>query len=362
MRYKKKIGFVLILIVFLFFVVGYERYLPKKKGVPELVTTGLNNLLVPWDLSVLSDDRIIFTQRDGRVFVYDPDLAIVKEISVEFSGLEVLGEGGLLGLAVDPEFERNQLVYLFYTYSYGGELRNRVDAFVFSSSRLVRSSIVIDEIPAGEFHNGGRIAFGPDGYLYIAVGDTTHSGLSQDIDSLAGKIMRVSKNGDIPKDNPFGMSPVFSLGHRNVQGLAWDEKHNLWATEHGPDGNDELNLIVAGGNYGWPVVEGNRDREGFIKPVLSSEADTWAPTGITVNKNIVYFVGLAGRAIYRYDTEASNLVKYSSNEYGRLREVEYDKKRGIFWLLTSNMDGRNKTPHKNDDRLFFLRENQFGLP
>ncbi len=362
MRFRNKAVLGVFLLAILFFELSYGRNLLKSDSVPTTAVNGLNNLFVPWDLSILGDGRIIFTQRDGKVFIYDPKLSKVDEIYVDFNGLEVLGEGGLLGLAVDPEFEKNMLVYLYYTHSSSGELRNRVDSFEFSKSNLVRVGNVIDKIPAGEHHNGGRIAFGPDDYLYIATGDTTDSGLAQNIESLAGKILRVNKNGDVPSDNPFGESPIFSLGHRNVQGLAWDSESDLWATEHGADGKDELNRVIKGGNYGWPVVEGSVEKEGFIKPVVNSEADTWAPTGITTNKNNIYFVGLAGRAIYKYDLEQKNLVKYPSNEYGRLREIEYDKARDVFWLLTSNLDGRNKSPHKDDDRLFTLGESELNLP
>lgn len=322
----------------------------------------VSKLEVPWDMSLLKNGNVIFTQRNGKLFEYSSLSGELTELKVNYRNLEVIGEGGLLGMAVDPEFDKNSLIYLYYTCLVDGELSNRVDSFVYDGESVVRKSVLVDGIPASEHHNGGRMVFGLDGKLYIATGDTTSSGLSQDINSLAGKILRVDPIMGVPADNPFVGSFVYSYGHRNIQGLTWDNDGNLWATEHGPDGEDELNLIQKGGNYGWPLTGDDLVDVGAISPFLSSGVNTWAPAGMTTKGSLVYFAGLAGRAIYRVDVSTKQIKELFLGKYGRLRDIEYDVERKGFWMLTSNRDGRNKNPDKDDDRLLFIEEKYFMLP
>jgi len=187
------------------------------------------------------------------------------------------GEGGLLGIAVHPRFAENQLIYLYYTYERSGGLANKVVRFKFEGDSLVSGETVIENIPGATIHDGGRIKFGPDGFLYITTGDASVPESAQDRSSLAGKILRLKDDGSIPPDNPFPDSPVYSYGHRNPQGLAWDADEKLWATEHGSAATDELNLIEPGRNYGWPTIRGDETAPGMVSPVIQSGTTTWAP-------------------------------------------------------------------------------------
>jgi glucose/arabinose dehydrogenase len=199
-------------------------------------------------------------------------------------------------------------------------------------------------LPAGQNHDGGRIAFGPDGYLYITTGETGIISLAQDKNSLAGKILRI-KNGEVE---------IYSIGHRNPQGLAWDTSGNLWSTEHGrsgaQSGYDELNLIVQGGNYGWPTIEGPETAQGITAPIIHSGADkTWAPAGMAFFNGKLYFAGLRGQSLYEYDLTSKKLSEYLSGEYGRLRAVVVGPD-GNLYVSTSNRDGRG-TPKTGDDKI-----------
>jgi glucose/arabinose dehydrogenase len=182
------------------------------------------------------------------------------------------GEGGLLGMALHPRFDEHHWIYLYLTTVSDGGAENRVERYTFENDRLSDKKIIIDKIPGANYHDGGRIAFSPDGYLYITTGDAGKSNLAQATDSLAGKILRVHDDGSIPLDNPFH-NAVWSYGHRNSQGLAWDDRGRLWATEHGRSGIlsgfDELNLIEKGKNYGWPVIQGDESREGMERPIVT---------------------------------------------------------------------------------------------
>jgi glucose/arabinose dehydrogenase len=296
------------------------------------------------------------TERGGQLTKISSD---GTKQSYVVSGTAEVGEGGLLGMALAPDFETSRFVYLYQTVRHpNGRVANRVVRAVFQGG-LGEPQVVIDEIPGAKYHDGGRIAFGPDGMLYITTGDASESSQAQDTASLAGKILRLNPDGSVPSDNPFG-NAVWSYGHRNPQGLAWDDQGRLWATEHGRSGistgYDELNLIVKGGNYGWPDLQGDAKREGMIPPVAHSGPKvTWAPAGIAFYDGALYFAGLRGAALYRAVPDESGKVDgvtpFLQKEYGRLRAVHTIG--NYLYVTTSNRDGRGSARDWDDQLLRF---------
>jgi glucose/arabinose dehydrogenase len=313
-----------------------------------------NHLEIPWELAFLPDGRILLTERPGRVRLLHPQTGLAPEPVLVVEEVRHQGEGGLLGLAVHPEFANNRLVYLYYTYESGRGTANKVVSCTLENHALAGARTIIENIPGARFHNGGRIGFGPDGMLYVTTGDAQIPELSQDRSSLAGKILRLHDDGSIPADNPFADSPVYSYGLRNPQGLAWDDDGQLWATGHGPRGHDEINLIEAGKNYGWPVIQGDEQGPGMEPPVLHSGSATWAPSGAAVLGDSMYFAGLRGRALYRFNLDAQNpvLTTHLEGTFGRLRTVVAGPD-GLLYLLTSNRDGRTM-PTAEDDLLLVV--------
>jgi len=313
------------------------------------------DLEVPWSLAFLPDGSIIFTERPGNVRLIDTGQGLSEEPLLSIDEVSATGEGGLLGIAVHPDYENNSFIYLYYTYSEEGALSNKVVRYTHRSNELTEDQLIIDGIPASGIHNGGRISFGPDGMLYVSTGDAGQSSLAQDLDSLAGKILRLTDNGEIPEDNPFENSPVYTFGHRNPQGLTWDEQGRLWATEHGSSAHDELNLIEAGNNYGWPEIIGDETAEGMVSPVIHSGENTWAPSGAAYLNGSVFFAGLRGESLYEAsidpdaETVSVSLQSHFTGEFGRLRDVVSGPDANLY-LLTSNRDGRGD-PVSTDDRI-----------
>ncbi len=322
-----------------------------KRPVP-LLSVVVKNLQIPWALDFLPDGTMLFTERPGKI--YSVDLKKSNE-PVEIASIEEaapIGEGGLLGLAVHPDFQHNPFVYVYYTYQLHDNYLNRVVRYQLSENKLHDPSLIIDKIPGAPTHNGGRIRFGPDNYLYITTGDAQIPDAAQDINSFAGKILRIKDDGSIPEDNPFINSPVYSYGHRNPQGIAWDEQGQLWATEHGPTAHDEINLIKPGRNYGWPIITGKGSQSGMETPAIESGYVTWAPAGAEILDNVLYFCGLRGRALYGFDLKTKKLSKYLSGSLGRLREIKLAPG-GLFYVATNNRDGRG-IPKKDDDMIVII--------
>lgn len=324
------------------------------------------NLEIPWEVAFLPNGEFLVTERPGRLLKIGSDRKIY-----EIEGVRHVGEGGLLGMVLHPNFATNNYVYLYITSSSGKEIVNRVERYRFENDSLSDREIILDGIEGAPNHDGGRLEFGPDGFLYITTGDAQVPSLSQDTNSLNGKILRVDENGAVPKDNPFG-NEVYSYGHRNVQGLAWDEDGNLWATEHGRSGVlsglDELNLIEKGRNYGWPTIQGDQEREGMETPAIHSGAsETWAPAGAEYLKSppnntsgSIFFAGLRGSTLYEvvFDgTEITTLRKHFSKEYGRLRAVRLGPD-GYLYITTSNRDGRGNV-RNGDDKLIRVHPRVF---
>jgi glucose/arabinose dehydrogenase len=269
-------------------------------------------------------------------------------------GAPLLGEGGLLGIAGPPEFADNQYLYVYQTVD-RESVENTVRRFeVDVEQRELRNeTVIIDGIPSDRIHNGGRVAFGPDGFLYLTTGDSNDPELAQDRDSLAGKVLRLEPDGSIPEDNPFG-NAVFSYGHRNPQGLTWDDAGRLWSTEHGPNAQDELNRIEAGANYGWPTITGSETAPELRSPVFhSGDHATWAPAGVAATDGRIFFAGLRGERLYEagiVDGEVTSFVGHFAGDFGRLRAVTLGPDGEYLYLSTSNTDGRGEE-QAGDDKL-----------
>ncbi|MDZ4256982.1 MAG: PQQ-dependent sugar dehydrogenase, partial [archaeon] len=328
--------------------------LPKDNQNIETIAEGLT---IPWEVTFLPNGEWLATERPGRLWRSGGDNSPITIEGVHYSG-----EGGLLGMALHPQFQTNGWIYLYYTSQNDGLIENQVSRYVFDGqqNRLTNAKTILGGIPGSANHHGGRIAFGPDGYLYITTGDAQQSETAQDITSLAGKILRVDENGNIPSDNPFG-NQVYSFGHRNPQGLTWDAEGQLWSTEHGrsglASGFDELNQIESGNNYGWPAIQGDETGEGFRNPIIHSGAtDTWAPAGMAFHQGKIYFAGLRGEALYEYDLVTHELKIHFKHRFGRLRAVVAQA--DALYLSTSNLDGRG-IPRVGDDRIIRINWSYF---
>jgi glucose/arabinose dehydrogenase len=311
-----------------------------------------SSLEIPWDIVFLPDGDFLVTERPGYLTRISKN-GVKKTISVP--GVKHSSEGGLLGAALHPDFSANNFLYLYYGVAgQGGQTKNQVVRYEFVDNSLRNPKTIIENIPGAIYHDGGRIEFGPDGFLYIATGDATDSRLAQNLESLAGKILRITDEGAIPADNPFGTA-VYSYGHRNPQGLAWDVEGKLWSTEHGRSGVlsgfDELNLIQPGKNYGWPEIQGDETKEGMVAPVLHSGAnETWAPASLIYKNGKLYFGGLRGEGVYEVTLEGekvSGLKKYFDGEFGRIRTVRIGPD-NIFYFTTSNRDARGQVRNLDD--------------
>lgn len=328
------------------------------------------NLRAPWAIELAPDGRFFVTERGGRIrIIKDGQLGAEPWMTLPVTEI---GESGLLGLAIDPQFGQNRFIYAAYTTREGVRLLNRLARLrEDANGRGVMDKVLIDDVSANMIHDGGRVKFGPDGKLYWTVGETGNRPIAQDLNTMNGKILRLNSDGSIPSDNPFPNSYVYSYGHRNPQGLAWQPGTNrLYETEHGPSGiapdccRDEVNQIEPGKNYGWPEVTGDQTRAGIVSPIMhSGNNTTWAPSGATfVTRGpwagSLLFTGLRGVSLYRLTLDKSDPRKVASferlfqGEYGRLRDV-YEAPDGAIYVLTSNRDGRGQ-PTADDDRVLKL--------
>lgn len=305
------------------------------------------DLEVPWGLAFLPNGDALVAERDTARVLLVRTSAKPREVG-RVRGVEAGGEGGLLGLAVSPDFDQDRLVYAYYTTARD----NRIVRMPYRDGRLGAPEPVLTGIPAGGRHNGGRIVFGPDGHLYAATGETGDPPLAQDRGSLGGKILRMTSNGDPAPGNPYPRSVIFSYGHRNVEGLAFDSRGRLWASEFGEDTWDELNLIRPGRNYGWPDVEGRGDDDRYVNPVAVWRTEDASPAGIAILDDVIYVAALRGQRLWRIpirDNTVDKPVAYFIERYGRLRTAVAAPD-GTLWLSTSNHDGRGD-PREGDDRI-----------
>ncbi|WP_449408933.1 PQQ-dependent sugar dehydrogenase [Microbacterium maritypicum] len=307
------------------------------------VDTVVDGLDAPWSIA-FHDGTALVSERDSARILELADDGGTREVAV-IDGVAPGGEGGLLGLAVHDDE-----LFTYFTADGENRVERRAIAGEAGALTLSDATVVIDGIPAAGNHNGGRLAFGPDGMLYITTGDAGDRDSAQDLDALSGKILRVTPAGAVPDDNPFPGSPVYSYGHRNPQGIAWDAAGTMYASEFGQDTWDELNVIEAGGNYGWPDVEGIAGDDDFIDPVQQWAPDTASPSGIAVTGTDILIANLRGERlrVVPLDDLSAGSERYIG-ELGRLRDVVVAPG-GAVWLLTNNTDGRGG-PREGDDRI-----------
>jgi aldose sugar dehydrogenase len=338
--------------------------------IPEPATTGnanqtnkgirtiAQNLDVPWAIDIAVDNRIFFTEKPGRLGMIHSNGTLASEPVVNIH-TEDIGEAGLMGLALHPNFTQNHLMYVYHTYAKNGGLYNKVLMLTEKNNKIVNSKIILDGIPASDSNNGGRIKFGPDGKLYVSTGDSETPELAQNTKSLAGKLLRLNDDGTIPDDNPIPESPVYSYGHRDIQGFAWHPiTKKLYASEHGPAGNDEVNIIEPGSNYGWPIEVCNHSTSSaptrFETPEYCFNPEI-APSGLTIaasNKlgyqNDILFTTLRGSHLHHIDLE-TRIQDNVLVGYGRLSDI-VEAHDGSLYVLTTNRNAIG-IGNANDDHI-----------
>ncbi|WP_406495653.1 PQQ-dependent sugar dehydrogenase [Streptomyces sp. NBC_01604] len=330
---------------------------PPAKGSVKVVRTVAEDLSTPWGLAPLPGGGLLVSSRDEATITRVDETGKKTELG-DVPGVSPAGEGGLMGLALSPDYASDHMVYAYFTSASDNRIvRMLYDEQKPSGQQLGAPDTIFKGIPKGYIHNGGRIAFGPDKLLYAGTGESGDTGLSQDTKSLGGKILRMTPEGEPAPGNPFPDSPVYSYGHRNVQGLAWDDKQRLFAAEFGQDTWDELNAITPGDNYGWPEAEGRSSDSKYHNPIAQWGTDDASPSGIAHAEGSVWMAGLKGQRLWRIPlkgTEASaDPQAFLEGEYGRLRTVVSaggDK----LWLVTSNTDGRGD-PEEGDDRILEIQ-------
>ncbi|GGV74224.1 oxidoreductase [Streptomyces griseoloalbus] len=331
---------------------------PPAKGSVKVVRTVATGLSTPWGLAPLPGGDLLVSSRDEATITRVDAKTGEKTELGEVPGVSPSGEGGLLGIALSPEYASDHMIYAYFTSASDNRVVRLIhDEEKPAGERLGAPDTVFRGIPKGVVHNGGRIAFGPDRMLYVGTGESGDTGLSQDKESLGGKILRLTPEGEPAPGNPFPDSPVYSYGHRNVQGLAWDGRQRLFASEFGQNTWDELNAIKPGDNYGWPEAEGRSGEGGFHDPIDQWSTDEASPSGIAHAEGSIWMAGLRGERLWRIPlkgTEASaDPQAFLKGEFGRLRTV-VPAGDDRLWLVTSNTDGRGD-PQDGDDRILELR-------
>jgi glucose/arabinose dehydrogenase len=323
---------------------------PERSAPPKVIGTVAQGLEVPWGIAFLPDGSALVTERDsGRVL--QVRRGSVREIG-KIEEAQPGGEAGLLGVAVSPTYARDKRVFFYATAADD----NRVLRTTFEGGKLGSLRPILTGIPKAGNHDGGRMIFGPDGMLYVSTGEAGQPDLAQDKGSLGGKILRITQDGQPGPGNPDSSSPVWTWGHRNVQGLAFDDAGHLWASEFGQDTSDELNLIQKGRNYGWPIVEGKGDQHGLQNPQVTWSTDDASPSGLAFVDGRLWLGALKGERLWRVDVKGSKASREKAffvGDYGRMRTVVRAPD-GNLWVTTSNRDGRGD-PAGDDDRILLVR-------
>lgn len=328
----------------------------------------VKNLEVPWSIVFTSENRVLVNERPGRLRIIENGKLITEPLKI-FDEVSNNSEEGLMGLALDPDYTANKLIYVSYSYKKADELLVKVVRFKDNGNSLSMEKIIFDNLPAAKYHAGCRLRFGPDKKLYITTGDAGERNYAQDLNKLHGKILRINSDGTIPADNPFANSPVWSYGHRNPQGIDWYPGTDiLWETEHGPSGfdgpsgGDELNVIVKGGNYGWPVVSHNESKEGMVSPLLVFTPAEAPASGmfyksgkIAEFKECFLFGCLKGNGIIVVKIDPNDKTKALSykkiaTDFGRIRDIT-EGNDGFIYFSSSNRDGRGRI-QDGDDKIY----------
>ena len=328
------------------------------RGAPRVTGTVASGLAVPWGIAFLPDGSAIVTERDTRRVLRlvpnsdggpDAEADVIEIGEIEEAVPEV--EAGLLGVAVSPDFSVDRTLFFYATTAED----NSVFTVTLQDDELGEPTPILTGIPKGVIHDGGRLQFGPDGFLYVSTGETGDPGLAQIPSSLAGKILRITPDGDPAPGNPDEDSPVWSLGHRNVQGLAFDDAGRLWASEFGDEIYDELNLVTPGGNYGWPAIEGRGGDPDYVDPLLPWSTADASPSGLAFADGTLWMAALRGERIWQIPLNGKipgKPVSLLTGEHGRIRTV-VPTPDGDLWVATSNRDGRG-TPSEDDDRILLV--------
>jgi len=348
-----------------------ETETSAQSGVRFKIEKVVGGLEVPWSIVWAPDGRMIFTERPGRVRVFEKGALNPKPLFV-VPDIEEKGESGLMSVALHPQFSSNHFIYLSYAYT-SGSVRVRVVRYREAPEGFVDRKVIIEDLPAAQFHAGCRIRFGPDGKLYVTTGDATQRELAQKLDSLAGKTLRLNDDGTVPQDNPFvgqenARPEIWSLGHRNAQGMDWQPGSNLmFQTEHGPSGfdgpggGDEVNIVERGKNYGWPIIHHTQTKEGLETPLLEYTPACAPASGTFYRgstfpkfKGNFFFGCLRGERLIRVELDGRKVVSQEDlvKDYGRIRDVA-EGPDGNLYFSTSNRDGRGK-PATDDDRIMRL--------
>lgn len=320
---------------------------------PDVLVT---NLQAPWSIQK-NGDIMYVSERTGTIVEWDKDKMTRQKVNLKKT-LSAKAEAGLLGFLLAPDFSKSGQAFAYYTYEEGGDSINRIVILEKNDDIWQEMETLIDGIPSGDFHHGGRIKIGPDDKLYATTGDARKSEIAQDIESLGGKILRLNLDGTIPKDNPFGNSYIYSYGHRNPQGLAWDEAGQLYESEHGDSAQDELNKIDPGKNYGWPEIQGDEQKPDMVKPLIHSGENTWAPSGMAYFDGKLYFAALRGEALKSYYVKSGKLTNIITGS-GRIRDVFVDEE--FIYFISNNTDGRGN-PEEKDDKLYRLPLSRLNMP
>lgn len=306
-----------------------------------------NNLETPWSIGKM-DNTFYLSERPGNIVKIENGVVERQRVKLE-KELALVSEAGLLGFVLAPDFAESNLAYAYYTYEDSSGQFNRIVTIRLKDNVWEEKSLLLDKIPSGTYHHGGRLEIGPDVKLYATAGDASQPSIAQDPKSLGGKIFRINLDGSVPSDNPFPDSYVYSYGHRNPQGITWVSDGMLYASDHGNSAHDEINKIEAGQNYGWPLIEGLEEQVGMVTPLFTSgDNATWAPSGMDTYGGKLYVASLRGTAILEFD-----LVKGEQREIitglGRIRDILIED--DFLYFISNNTDGRGN-PQENDDKLY----------
>ncbi|WP_141430914.1 sorbosone dehydrogenase family protein [Bacillus sp. 03113] len=306
-----------------------------------------DQLKIPWSIDKIGE-TIFVSERVGSIVKIENGQTVRQKVLLD-KPLSNAAEAGLLGFVLSPEFLDTNEAYAYYTYESEGGQFNRIVILTLENDTWKEKRTLVDRIPSGAFHHGGRLKIGTDGKLYASTGDATIREIAQDTESLGGKILRMNLDGSVPSDNPFPKSYVFSYGHRNPQGLTWTEEGTLYESEHGQSAHDEINLIEAGKNYGWLVIQGNETKVGMESPLFhSGDNETWAPSGMAYKEGKLYVAALRGTSIIEFDLKQKSSEKIVTG-LGRIRDVYIDGDR--LYFISNNTDGRGN-PDPKDDKLY----------